>query len=210
MREKSGRSTERPCIRYRECNEAENADRRVHHNVARHADHHVAHELKEAKNGLPAFAERREAEAEDHREKDDLEHRAVGHRFHRIDRNDVEQRVGQARRLHGLDDETVGRKVKAQPRLNEIGKKQTDRHGDGSGDGINDKNFAGNAAELRGIRNAGGARNDRGYHQRHHHHADQADEERAQGLQIGLGELRVDDGADGDAEREADHHLPGQ
>ena len=212
-REDEGEERKEHCeavLRNREGDEAEDADRGVHHDVARDADHHVAHDFKEAEDGLAAFAEGREPEAEDHRKEDDLEHGALGHRFHRIDRNDVEERIRQARGLHGLGDEAVGREVKTEARLNEVRKEQTDRHGDGRRDGIDDKDLAGNAAELRGIRNAGGARNDRGDDERHHHHADQADEERAQWLQIGLGELGVDNGADDDAERKADHHLPGQ
>ena len=147
------------------------------------------------------IAEGGETEAEDHRKEDDLQHLAFGHGLHRVDRDDVQERLRERRRFDGLGGETFGRKVKADARLDEACKGEADRNGDGRREGVADQRLGGDAAELRGVRNAGGASNDGGEHQRHHDHADQANEEVAQRLKESFRGFLFHERADHDAER---------
>jgi len=172
----------------RKGNQAEHADRGVEHDHVRHADHHVADELEEGEHGFAAFTQRRKAKAEDHRKENDLQHAALRHGFHRIDRNDLQKRRRQAGRRDRLGHQRVGRKIKTNARTDPVGKENAEKDGQRRGDGVHEQHFAGNAAELRGVGNTGAAGNNRGDDQRHHHHADQANEKLPEGLEVGLRE----------------------
>ncbi len=190
--------------------QAENTDRRVEHHDARHANHHVADDRKEVEHGLAAFTEPGKRKAEDHGKEDDLQHAALREGFHRVDRHDVEKRVDELGRSDGLHLQAFGREVETDARLNEVCKEQTNCNGNGRRDGIDEQHLDGDAPELGRVGNAGSTSNDRGDDERHDHHADQADEELTERLQVALRERRVNHGADDDTEHKADHHLPSE
>ena len=173
-------------LRNREGDQAEDADRRIAHHDAGHADHDVADDVEEVEHGLAAVAEARKREAEDHRKEDDLQHAALRKGFHRVDRDDVEQRVDEIGRSHRLHLEAFSRKIEADARLNEVGEDKADRHSNGGRNGVDEQHLHSDAAKLGRVGNAGGARNNRGKNQRNHNHSDQSNEQRAERLQVSL------------------------
>ena len=191
--------------------EAEDADGRIVHHKARYLDHDFAAGVEETVQMPSALTQGTDAEAENNGEDDDLEHIAPGHGFHRVDRDQVHQRVVEGRRGHRLDVQIVGGEVHARARLHDVGQQQAHGHGHRRGDQVVKQGLGGHAPQFGGVADARRARHQGGEDQRNHHHADQADENVAEKFEDGAAQRPVlRDHAHKHARNHADAHLHGQ
>ena len=191
-------------------NEAEDADRSVVHDNVREADHHVARELKDLEQGLAAFTEAGKAAAEEDGEHNDLEHAALRHGFNRVDRDEVEERLNNARGLHNLSDSTGGGKVKAEARVDDLSNTETEGHSDSGRDHVAEKNLHSYAAELGNIGDAGSASDEGREDERNNHHSDQSNKQVAKRLEPSGAYVSRNKRAHDDTDHEADTHLDRQ
>ena len=190
--------------------QAEHADRSVVHHDVREADHHVARQLKDLEQGLAAFAKAGEAAAEEDGEHDDLEHAALSHGFHWVDRDEVEERLNNARGLHNLGNRASRGKIETEARVDHFSNAETEGHSDSGRDHVAEKNLHSYAAELGNIGNTSGAGDEGREDERYHHHSDQSNKQVAKRLEPSGANVSRNKRAHDDAEHEADAHLDRQ
>ncbi|MCY1288662.1 hypothetical protein D9M70_377160 [compost metagenome] len=187
-------------------------------------EHGLRDALEHLHQGLAGLRRQvRQAEAEEHREEDDRQHLATGHRGEDVGGDQVEQ--GRDQRmvvLHFLGGLLVlgdvhraqGAHVDAGAGLEEVGQQQAD-HDRHRGDDLEvEDGLQADAAELLGVAHAGDADDERGDDDRDDDHLDQADEDITGRLQdVGdppglLGAEMVEQGANGDTQHQPDENLP--
>ena len=141
-----------------------------------------------------------------------MEHIALGQGGHRIGGDDIQQGVGDADRRPGGSGGFLRHLAQPPPHRKEVGRQQTQRDGQRGGAQVEQNGFSADAAHLFGVSQAAGAHGDGGEHQRHHHHFDEVEEQNAEGLDIGSGDVRRGlQGQPGqDAQEQADQNLHGK
>ena len=194
-------------LRNNSSHQAEHTDRSITHHDVGHADHHVAHDVKELVHCTALLSHRIQAETEHDGKEDDLKNRALGEGFHRIDRDDFKQRLHKARGIDLSGLQAFGRERHAHARINHVGDHEAEDHGDGRRDHKEHQRTNGNTAEFRDVADTGGTGHQGGEHQRHDHHADQTNEQVAQRTEPGLREFGVGKRADNHTQHQTEHHL---
>ena len=155
-------------------------------------------------DGLRLLAGGQDAEAEEQRDHDDLQHAGVGHGLHEVAGEDVDDGLDERRRGLGLIRKLVGGKGVAAANVEHVRNDQADDDGACGGAQVVRDGLAADGADLLDI----GQADDAGDHgeddQRHHDHLDEVQEDGAQGLDVGGGDIR------GALQGKAGHDAQGQ
>jgi len=170
--------------------EPEHAEGGHQDDAAHDGDAHVRQGVADVDDRLGLLPRGDHAEAEYHGDDDHLQHGGISHGLEEVAREDVHDGVDERRRVSGLVGQIAGVHHVAGAYVHHIGEDEAEGDGKSSSDQVEQNGLTADGPHLLHVVERYDAGDDGEQHQRHDDHLDEVQKDGAEGLDVGVGDIR--------------------